>query len=109
MYIQKTDFSPNSLKFKLREHAKKVSDDFEDYFIHFSEDTIVKGRSLNHSKYTSFNRNPWIAGWSGDDTHSGFVIWQRPPYSLQPFSNNCANGGGVSFYMPEKFDQVELI
>ncbi len=108
MYVQKLDFSPTSLEFSLREFAESVNKNYEDYLLHFSEDTVVKESNPDHSIYTPLNRRPWIAGWTSRDDHSGFLIWQRPPYALKPFRDS-AKGGALFIYMPEKFDQVEFV
>jgi len=109
MYTQKIDFSPNSIGFSLQAHAKNIGDEYKDYFLHFTEDTIVeiKAQNANQSKYTPFNRHPWVAGWTGEEGHSGFLIWQRPPYALSPWKSSD-KGACVYIYMPEKFDQVHI-
>ena len=108
IYAQKIDFSPTSVGFNLREYAERVNENYEDYFLHFSEDTIVQGLYPDHSIYTPLNRRPWVAGWTADESHSGFLIWKFPPYEIQPFKGS-EKGGCVFVYMPEKFDQIEFV
>ncbi len=108
MYVQKIDFSPGSLEFDLMDQAESAGDNYEDYFLHFSEDTTVRAEAIKHSIYTPLNRRPWIVGWTQSDVHSGSLIWERPPYEVQPFKNS-EDGGAVFVFMPEKFDQIEIV
>ncbi|MCF6336785.1 MAG: hypothetical protein L3J84_02365 [Gammaproteobacteria bacterium] len=108
IYTQKIDFSPTSVGFDLREYAERVNENYEDYFLHFSEDTVVQGIYPDHSIYTPLNRRPWVAGWTAEEDHSGFLVWKLPPYEIQPFKGS-EKGGCVFIYMPEKFDQVEFV
>jgi len=108
IYVQKIDFSPTSVGFDLREYAERVNEDYESYFLHFAEDTIVQGQYPDHSIYTPLNRRPWVAGWTAEENHSGFLVWKFPPYEIEPFKGS-EKGGCVFIYMPEKFDQVELM
>jgi hypothetical protein len=107
MYTQKIDFSPTDIEFGLREYAKNSGEDYEDYLLHFAEDSVVLGTYAHHSKYTPFNRRPWITGWTTDEQHSGYIVWQRPPFELKPWQYS-EQGGCVYVYMPEKFDRVEF-
>ncbi len=108
IYVQKIDFSPTSVGFDLREYAERVGEDYESYFLHFAEDTIVQGLYPDHSVYTPLNRRPWVAGWTAEENHSGFLVWKSPPYEIEPFKGS-EKGGCVFIYMPEKFDQVEFM
>lgn len=108
MYTQSINFSPATTEFGLRSHAKSVNENYEDYFLHFSEDTTVEIQNASHSEYTPLNQVPWLAGWTREPGHSGFLIWQRPPYAIEPFSDS-AQGGYLFIYMPEKFDQIEFV
>ncbi|MCF6264674.1 MAG: immunoglobulin domain-containing protein [Xanthomonadales bacterium] len=108
MYTQKIDFSPSSVGFGLQAHAKSVNDNYEDYFLHFSEDTPIQILDSQDSALTPLNRRPWLAGWTSREDHTGFVIWQNPPYQIRPFKDSD-NGGCLFVYMPEKFDQVEFV
>ncbi len=107
MYPQKIDFSPSSVGFGLRDYAQSNNENFEDYFLHFSEDTTIQILNPQHSADTPLNRRPWLAGWTSREDHTGFIIWQRPPYDICPFKDSD-NGGCLFIYMPEKFDQIEF-
>ena len=107
MYSQKIDFSPSTVGFGLRAFAKSVGDNFEDYFLHFAEDTTIQIMNPQNSIYTPFNRRPWVVGWTSREDHTGFIVWQRPPYEIRPFKDSD-NGGCLFIYMPEKFDQIEF-
>jgi hypothetical protein len=107
MYVQKIDFSPNEVEFALQSHAQQVGDNYEDYFLHFAENTVVQGANASHSSRTPFNRRPWIVGWTINQRHSGYTVWQQPPYSLTPWQYS-AQGGCVYVYMPERFDRVTI-
>lgn len=47
---------------------------YEDFFLHFTEDTEFKVTDLSLSSYTSLNGVPWVFGYTNGPTHAGFSV-----------------------------------
>ncbi|PMH41391.1 hypothetical protein BCU68_15640 [Vibrio sp. 10N.286.49.B3] len=107
MYNQKLDVNNGELENDIRNFAQLNEVDFEDFFLHFSEDTILAEVNKAHGENTLLNRKPMIAGYTTDINHAGFRLYKPTPWKADVFAHS-KQGGALYIYHSEMFDQVEL-
>ncbi|WP_234496454.1 hypothetical protein [Vibrio maritimus] len=107
MYNQKLEMNSNWLEHELREKAEQQGIDFEDLFLHFSEDTVLAEVDKTHGENTILNRKPMIVGYTANEDHAGFWLYQTPPWDADVFEN-FASGGALYVYHSEPFDRLVL-
>ena len=61
MYNQKLELNSGWLENDLRNNAALNGVNFEDFFLHFSEDTVIAEVDKTHGENTLLNRKPMIA------------------------------------------------
>ena len=62
MYPQQLNFDPSFLEYCLKDQAEKAGWDYEDLFLHFSEDTVIKHNAPDAGSRTSFASQPLVVG-----------------------------------------------
>lgn len=107
MYNQKLEVNGEWLEHRLREYAKRNNHNYEDYFLHFAEDTILGEVNTTHADKTVLNRRPQIVGYAADTNHAGFWLYQPPPWNTDVFEH-VGNGGALYVYSSEPYDQLEF-
>ena len=86
MYNQKLELNSGLLEDEIREIAERYDIDYEDFFLHFSEDTILV---------------------ETDAMHAGFALYQPPPWDTDVFEH-FQQGGALYLYHSEQFDSVDF-
>lgn len=107
MYNQKLELNSGALEDKIREIAERYGIDYEDFFLHFSEDTILAEPNSAHGENTLLNRKPMLVGYTADAMHAGFALYQPPPWDADVFEH-FQQGGALYLYHSEQFDSVEF-
>ncbi|MFA0310513.1 hypothetical protein BH581_05585 [Vibrio splendidus] len=105
MYNQKLELNSEALEDEIRNTAEKNNIDYEDFFLHFSEDTILAEPDLTHGENTVLNRKPMIVGYTADEKHAGYALYQQPPWDADVFEH-FERGGALYVYHSEKFDSL---
>lgn len=95
MYNQKLEFNAGWLENDIRNYAENNDLNYEDFFLHFSEDTILAEVDKSHGENTLINRKPIVVGYTASDNHAGFWLYQQPPWDADVFEH--ANHGGALF------------
>ena len=109
IYLQALSFDPSTLEMALKQ--KSLLDNrtnYEDFFMHYVGDTEYRlpVGSLHLGSLTSLYGRPWLMGYNASPDHSGFSVWQKEPYGLQPFQYS---GEGYFYVMQfEKFDGMSF-
>ncbi len=105
MYNQKLELNAGWVENDIRNEAELNGIDYEDYFLHFAEDTIIAEVDSSHGETTLLNRKPMIVGYTASADHAGFWLYQQPPWDADVFGQ--ANYGGALYvYHSEKFDRL---
>lgn len=108
LYLQKLNFDPGLLEMALKLEAGRIGADYEDYFLHFSEDTqLAPKQPLDTSKANPLHGVPYIAGYTLTDTHSGNQFPRGRDAKMQAFAR-WRDGGSVFVYSFERFDEIHL-
>ncbi|WP_394149070.1 hypothetical protein [Vibrio maritimus] len=107
MYNQKLEMNSNWLEHELREKAEQQGIDFEDLFLHFAEDTVLAEVDKTHGENTILNRKPLIVGYTANEDHAGFWLYQASPWDADVFEN-FSSGGALYVYHSEPFDRLVL-
>lgn len=107
MYLQKLEANAHHVEDDLRNIAEESGYDYENFFLHFSEDTILAEVKRSHGNKSVYNRKPMIVGYTADADHAGFLLWQDPPWNADAFEN-VPNGGALYVYHSEKIDRLFL-
>ncbi|MEO2168518.1 MAG: hypothetical protein ABGY42_10440 [bacterium] len=107
MYNQKLDFSPSETEMWYRRRAVAAGRNYEDYFLHFSEDTALEIQNPSSSSRTPFGRIPDTVGWTADPLHGGYWLYQNPPWDA-PVWENADAGGALYVLLFERFDELTL-
>lgn len=107
MYNQKLELNSGVLEDEIREIAERYDIDYEDFFLHFSEDTILAEPNPTHGENTLLNRKPMLVGYTTDAMHAGFALYQTPPWDADVFEH-FQQGGALYLYHSEKFDSVNF-
>ncbi len=107
MYNQKLEMDGGWQEEKLRVAAELAGIDYESFFLHYAEDTIVAEVDTQHGSNTSLNRKPMIVGYTASEDHAGFLLYQSPPWGVDAFEH-YENGGGLYVYHTEKYDQLHF-
>ncbi|ABU73422.1 hypothetical protein [Vibrio campbellii] len=105
MYNQKLELNSGWLENDIRNQAEINNIDYEDFFLHFSEDTIIAEIDSSHGENTLLNRKPMIVGYTASADHAGFWLYQQPPWDADVFGQTN-NGGALYVYHSEKFDRL---
>ncbi|GLR05867.1 hypothetical protein GCM10007906_34550 [Vibrio hyugaensis] len=105
MYNQKLELNSSWLENTIRNQADLNGIDYEDYFLHFSEDTIIAEVDKTHGENTLLNRKPMIVGYTASADHAGFSLYQQPPWDADVFEQTN-NGGALYVYHSEQFDRL---
>ena len=105
MYNQKLELNSGWLENDIRNQAEINNIDYEDFFLHFSEDTILAEVDSSHGENTLLNRKPMIVGYTASADHAGFWLYQQPPWDADVFGQ-ANNGGALYVYHSEKFDRL---
>lgn len=107
MYNQKLELNSGWLENDLRNNAALNGVNFEDFFLHFSEDTVIAEVDKTHGENTLLNRKPMIVGYTASEDHAGFWLYQQPPWDADVFEN-FEQGGALYVYHAEQFDRLTL-
>lgn len=107
MYNQKLELNSGPLEDEIREIAEQYGIDYEDFFLHFSEDTILAEPDPTHGENTLLNRKPMLVGYTADELHAGFALYQPTPWDTDVFEH-FQQGGALYLYHSEKFDHLEF-
>ncbi|WP_122053410.1 hypothetical protein [Vibrio sp. Evd11] len=107
MYNQKLELNSGWLEDDLRNNAALNGVNFEDFFLHFSEDTVIAEVDKTHGENTLLNRKPMIVGYTASEDHAGFWLYQQPPWDADVFEN-FEQGGALYMYHAEQFDRLTL-
>ncbi|MFH4467832.1 hypothetical protein INT50_23505 [Vibrio diabolicus] len=107
MYNQKLELNSGWLENDIRNQAEINNIDYEDFFLHFSEDTILAEVDSSNGENTLLNRKPMIVGYTTSADHAGFWLYQPPPWDADVFGQ-ANNGGALYVYHSEKFDRLTL-
>ena len=107
MYNQKLELNSGWLENDIRNQAEISNIDYEGFFLHFSEDTILAEVDSSHGENTLLNRKPMIVGYTASADHAGFWLYQPPPWDADVFGQTN-NGGALYVYHSEKFDRLTL-
>ena len=89
MYNQMLEYDPSNEEMYLKMKCLNNSVDYENFFLHFNEDTEFKITDLTMSSWTSLNGVPWVFGYTNGPTHAGFSVWYSAPWKLQPWQCTC--------------------
>lgn len=100
-------FEPESKEMALRKRAIAEGEDYEDFMLHFSEDTTIDLPTPTHGSDTPLAGVPWIVGYTAGPTHAGFWLYQSPPWNKAVWQD-AANDGGLHVYSFERFDALTL-
>ena len=107
MYSQKLELNSGWLEDDLRNNAALNGINFEDFFLHFSEDTVIAEVDKTHGENTLLNRKPMIVGYTASEDHAGFWLYQQPPWDADVFES-FEQGGALYVYHAEQFDRLTL-
>ncbi|WP_194435735.1 hypothetical protein [Vibrio fluminensis] len=107
MYNQKLELNSGKLENDLRNYAELNGLNYEDFFLHFSEDTVLAEIEPSHGEKTILNRKPMIVGYTTSSDHAGFWLYQQSPWDADVFEHH-SKGGALYIYHAEMFDQIEL-
>ncbi len=107
MYNQKLEMNSGWLENDLRNSTELNGTNFEDFFLHFSEDSVIAEVDETHGENTLLNRKPMIVGYTASEDHAGFWLYQAPPWDADVFEN-FDNGGALYVYHSEPFDRLTL-
>ncbi|MCC4782983.1 hypothetical protein CSB62_20085 [Vibrio splendidus] len=107
MYNQKLELNSGWLEDDLRNNAALNGVNFEDFFLHFSEDTVIAEVDKTHGENTLLNRKPMIVGYTASEDHAGFWLYQQPPWNADVFEH-FEQGGALYVYHAEQFDRLTL-
>ena len=107
MYNQKLEINSSWVENELRHYAEANDLNYEDFFLHFSEDTVIAEVDSTHGENTILNRKPMIVGYTVDQSHAGFWLYQQPPWDADVFEHS-ANNGALYIYHSEPFDRLTL-
>ena len=69
--------------------------EYEDFFLHFSEDTEIDPPNPEHASSTSLFGIPWVVRAAASAGHAGFWLYQSPPRSPTAASAGAAAGGAL--------------
>ena len=69
------NFDPGGKEMALRHRALAEGVDYEDFLLHFSEDTEIDPPKPEHGSATSLAGRPWVVGWTAAAGLRG-----RPPF-----------------------------
>lgn len=105
MYNQKLELNSGELENEIRNTAEKNGIDYEDFFLHFAEDTILAELDTTHGDNTLLNRKPMIIGYTENEKHAGYALYQQPPWNADVFEH-FDKGGALYIYHSEKFDSL---
>ena len=111
MYNQMLEYDPNDLEMslKLRTLNSSTAMNYEDFFLHFKEDTefLVPLGNVYYSSWTSLRGVPWVFGWTVSPDHAGFSVYWGTPWNVYPWQYTA--GGGATFVASfERFDSITL-
>lgn len=107
MYNQILDFGMQPRENAIRNAAQAQGIDYEDLFLHFSEDTVLGETDPYHGSNTILNRKPLLVGYTASSDHSGFWLYQTPNWDADVFKDT-ANGGALYIYHSEPFDRLHF-
>jgi len=105
MYNQKLELNSGLLEDEIREIAKRYDIDYEDFFLHFSEDTILAEPNPTQGENALINHKPMLISYTADAMHAGFALYQPPPWDTDAFEH-FQQGGALYLYHSEQFDSV---
>lgn len=105
MYNQKLEMNSSWLEHHIRSDAEEKGLNYEDFFLHFAEDTVVAEVDQTHGENTLLNRKPMIVGYTVNHEHAGFWLYQQPPWDVDVFEH-AQQGGALYVYHAEQFDRL---
>lgn len=106
MYNQKLEINGGWLENDIRNGAELKGINYEDFFLHFAEDTIIAEVDKTHGENTVLNQKAMIVGYTASDNHAGFWLYQKPPWNADVFEN--AQQGALYIYHSEMFDRLHF-
>lgn len=105
------NYDPSSLEMslKLRVLNSSGSVDYENFFLHFREDTefIVALSKVYLASWTSLRGVPWVFGWTVSPSHAGFGVYTGAPWNIYPWEYS-ASGGAAFVASFERFDAIDV-
>lgn len=107
MNNQILDFNPQWREDAIRNTAELNGVDYEDFFLHFSEDTVLAEVDPYYGEDSILNRKPLIVGYTASADHSGFWLYQDPNWDADVFKD-ALNGGALYIYHSEQFDRLRF-
>lgn len=107
MYNQMLGFNPSQQEMWLRQRAEQMGLDYEDFLLHFQEDTVLEVRNAHHAQQTPLYGVPSIAGYTLYANHSGIGFNASSELAIDAWEG-AADGGALYVYLFEPFDQLHL-
>ena len=107
MYNQSLGFNPAQREMSLRNRAEQNGIDYEDFMLHFSEDTVVEVKNTEHSITTPLYGVPTIMGYTRNATDSGVPLLSNSGLDAGVW-DNTANDGALYVYLFEAFDRLNI-
>ena len=104
-------YDPTDLEMSLKMRTLNSTNaiNYEDFLLHFKEDTeyIIGSNNVNFGSLNSIGGVPWIFGWTVSSDHAGYSVYWSAPWNIYPWK--YSSGGGATFVASfEKFDSITL-
>lgn len=106
LYNQMIELNPSDKEQWLRSRAGSDSE-YEKFFLHFAEDTVLAIANTTHSANTPFAGRPWIVGWTADALHAGYWLYAQPPWATDAWQHADA-GGALFVLLSQPFDEISI-
>lgn len=74
MYNQMLNYDPTKTEMDFKIRSLNESVNYEDFFLHFTEDTEFRISDTSLGSWTSLYGHPWVFGWTNGPTHAGFSV-----------------------------------
>ena len=96
MYNQMLEYDPSSTEIHLKARAINESKSYENFFLHFIEDTEFIVTDVTLSSRTSLRGVPWVFGYTVSPDHAGCSFSQSGSQSAsQQLSVHLREHGGL--------------
>lgn len=107
MYNQMLDFNPAEREIWLRDRAEQNGVNYEDFFLHFAEDTTVEVRNQTNSIYTPLYGVPTITGYTRNEQDSGVRFNAYGNIDIGAWDHADSNGS-LYVYLFEPFNKLNI-
>lgn len=107
MYNQILGFNPGQREMWLRDQAESKGINYEDFLLHFSEDTTVEVRNTSNSIYTPLYGVPTVTGYTRSATDTGVLLYEQSPFDVGAW-DNASDDGALYVYLFEPFDRLNI-